>query len=200
MSFIEIFHVIYQIVFFKAFTHLFCATCFQRSILLFIHFRLCKGYLAEMHLVEQLLRVAAVPVASQSLCPTKLALLAGDHRLGLRAGIILYWHRLHRAYHNNHQPRNLHRLPHPNFHLSHLNLVPLLAASLEAHLIYRFVINVYSYYYTWQPFSFFAKNEKFGLFRFFAKNRGAKKRKINLYIKPCFLRYFPLKILIFGAF
>ena len=33
--------------------------------------------------------------------------------------------------------------------------------------------------YTWQPFSIFAKNEKFVLFRFFAKNSGAKKRKFN---------------------
>ena len=139
MNVLYINSILYEIVF-KAFTHLFCATCFQRSILLlFIHFRLCKGYLAEMHLVEQL-RVA-VPVASQSLCPTKLALLVGHH-LGLRAGI-LYWDQLHHAYHN-HQPR-LHHLPHPNFHLSHHNLVPLLAAYLEAHLIYRFVINVYSF-------------------------------------------------------
>ena len=29
--------------------------------------------------------------------------------------------------------------------------------------------------YAWQQFSFFAKNEKFGLFCFFAKNRGTKK-------------------------
>ena len=47
--------------------------------------------------------------------------------------------------------------------------------------------------YTWQPFSIFAKNEKFVLFRFFAKNRGTKKRKINFSIKPLLFGTFSLK-------
>ena len=53
------------------------------------------------------------------------------------------------------------------------------------------------YDYTWQLFS---KNEKFVLFRFFAKNRGAKKRKIDFPMKLFFLGHFPLKNPIFGHF
>ena len=47
MSFIEIFHVIYQIVFFKAFTHLFCATCFQKIHPTFYPFQTLQGLLGR---------------------------------------------------------------------------------------------------------------------------------------------------------
>ena len=49
-------------------------------------------------------------------------------------------------------------------------------------------------------FRFSQKTKKFAFFFFSRKIGEQKKRKINFYIKHCFLRYFPLKIPIFGAF
>ena len=54
--------------------------------------------------------------------------------------------------------------------------------------------------YAWQQFSFFAKNEKFGLFCFFTKNRGTKKWKTNFPLNSPFWDIFSSNNVVWGYF